>query len=136
MGRECLLISNEQCLGGRHEQDDHSHCRDCQYCRSSPCCPEARGGEMFGLLDWRRHRRRRNRRRAGVAGLRLWLSSVWLRLSGVRLCPLRLRACLLWVRAATLLCTPLLPLLSHTRLLPLSRSRPPRWPRIGGGGSG
>src|SRR5260221_13093727 len=115
---------------------------------------------MFGLLDWRRSRRRRNRRRAGVAGLRLWLFSVWLRLrlsgvrfrfrlfgvrfrlfgvrlrlSGVRLCPLRLRACLLWVRAATLLCTPLLPLLSHTRLLPLSRSRPPRWPRIGGGGA-
>src|SRR6266478_3272394 len=54
-----------------------------------------------------------NRRRVGVAGLRLWLSSVWLRLrlSGVRLrlfgvqlrlSGVRLRACLLWVRAATL----------------------------------
>src|SRR5216684_1510370 len=79
---------------------------------------------MFGLLDWRRHRRRRNRRRVGVAGLRLWLSSVWLRLwlSGVRLrlfgvqlrlSGVQLRFCLLWVRAATLLCAPLLPLLSH-----------------------
>ncbi len=43
--------------------------------------------------------------------LRLRLFDVRLRLSGVRL---RLRACLLWVRAATLLCTPiLLSLLSH-----------------------
>ena len=48
MGRECLLISNEQCLGGRHEQDDHSHCRDCRYCRSSLATPKPAEARCLG----------------------------------------------------------------------------------------
>jgi hypothetical protein len=75
-----------------HAQNNHDHCRGCQYPSCSHCYPEACGGEVFGLLGRRRYRRGRNRRRVSLAGLRLRLSSVRLRLSSVRLCPLRLRA--------------------------------------------
>jgi hypothetical protein len=66
---------------------------------------------VFGLLGRRRHCRSHNRRRDRVAGVRLWLSGVRLRLRLPRL-RLRLCACLLWVRAASLLWTPPLPRLS------------------------
>jgi hypothetical protein len=68
-----------------HAQNNHDHCRGCQYPSCSHCYPEACGGEVFGLLGRRRYRRGRNRGRVSLAGLRL-------RLSSVRLCPLRLRA--------------------------------------------
>jgi hypothetical protein len=85
--------------------------------------PKPAEARCIGCWVWRRHCCRRHRRRDCVIGLRLrlWLSGVQLRLwlPGVQLRP---RACLLWVRAATLLCAQVLSLLNHvTRLAGCSR---------------